>query len=71
MDTGFEHYYIFDKNDSFDLEKVAVVECKEVAIQLEISTTEPGMLFYSGMYTSDQLHRENGQKFGKIQGVLL
>ena len=67
MNDGFEHYYIFDKNN-FELEKVADFTCEESGRSLTILTTEPGMLFYTGKYTSDSLKRENGQKFGKFRG---
>ena len=39
--------------------------------QLEVRTTEPGMLFYTGYYTSDDLAREDGTRFGQFRGVLL
>ncbi|WP_227020897.1 hypothetical protein [Arenibacter algicola] len=35
---------------------------------LEISTSEPGMLLYTGKYTSDALKRENGLQYGKYRG---
>ena len=67
MKDGFEHYYIFDK-DNFDLESVARFACEESGRGLEVLTSEPGMLFYTGKYTSDSLARENGQQFGKYRG---
>ncbi|MDX6746654.1 aldose epimerase family protein [Polaribacter sp. PL03] len=67
MNDGFAHYYIFNKSD-FQLKKVAKFLCEESGRSLEISTTEPGVLFYTGTYTSDKLERENGQKFGKYSG---
>ncbi|NIJ45865.1 aldose 1-epimerase [Wenyingzhuangia heitensis] len=67
MNDGFEHYYIFDK-EAFQLEKVAEISSNVTSRKLEVSTTEPGMLFYTGKYTSDEIQRENGQKFGKYKG---
>ncbi|WP_010521754.1 aldose epimerase family protein [Aquimarina agarivorans] len=68
MNEGFEHYYIFDKNN-FELESVATITSKVGKLKMEIATTEPGVLFYTGKYTSDELMRENGQQFGKYQGL--
>ncbi|MGB5668483.1 MAG: aldose epimerase family protein [Maribacter sp.] len=67
MKNGFEHYYIFDEK-GFDLGKVAEIKCEKSGRTMEISTTEPGMLFYTGKYTSDSLQRESGAKFGKYKG---
>lgn len=67
MNDGFEHYYIFDKY-SFDLEKVAEFSCDESGRSMEVTTSEPGMLFYTGKYTSDSLQRESGAQFGKYRG---
>ena len=65
MSDGFEHYYLFDNN--FSLEKVADFCCRDSGRTLKVFTTEPGMLFYTGKYTSDALQRENGQQFGKFR----
>lgn len=67
MGDGFEHYYILDKH-SFDLEKIAVIKCEKKKRSLEVSTSEPGMLFYTGKYTSDELFRESGEQYGKYRG---
>ncbi|MEM9686457.1 MAG: aldose epimerase family protein [Bacteroidota bacterium] len=67
MDDGFEHYYIFDKED-FDLEKVAEFRCRESGRTLEVTTSEPGMLFYTGKYISDALKRKRRTPFGKYGG---
>ncbi|MBA7586141.1 Aldose 1-epimerase [subsurface metagenome] len=66
MGDGFEHYYIFDKSE-FKLEKVAEFVHDKSGRKLEVSTTEPGMLFYTGKYTLDDLKRESGDKFGKFR----
>ena len=67
MNDGFEHYYVFDK-PVFKFEKVAEITCAETGISLDITTDEPGMLFYTGKYTCDSLHRESGHAFGKFRG---
>jgi aldose 1-epimerase len=66
MNDGFEHYYVFDKNN-FELEKVADFTCDETNRSLEIFTSEPGMLLYTGKYTSDTLQRESGEQYGKYR----
>lgn len=67
MNDGFEHYYIFDK-ENFLSDKVAEFHCKKSGRSLGVATKEPGMLFYTGKYTSNELQRENGQEFGKYRG---
>lgn len=67
MGDGFEHYYLFDKK-GFDLNRVAEIREPKSGRSLEISTTEPGMLLYTGKYTSDELKRESGQQYGKYRG---
>jgi len=64
---GFEHYYVFSKaSGSFG--KVAEVTEESSGRTLEVSTSEPGMLFYSGFYTSDELIRSDQAGFGQFKG---
>ncbi|TMU57304.1 aldose epimerase family protein [Flagellimonas algicola] len=67
LGDGFEHFYLF-KEKGFELKKVAEVHEPKSGRTLQVSTTEPGMLFYTGKYTSDELKRESGQKYGKYRG---
>ncbi len=67
LTTGFEHYYLFDQSIG-PLRKVAEFSDRESGRKLEVSTTEPGMLFYSGYFTSDKLRRENGDQYGRYRG---
>lgn len=67
MDDGFEHFYLFEEK-GLKLEKVAEIQEPKSGRSLEISTTEPGMLFYTGKYTSDALKRESGHQYGKFRG---
>lgn len=67
MGDGFEHYYLFEEK-GFDLDKVAEICDVQSGRSLEIVTTEPGMLFYTGKYTSDELRRETGEKYGRYRG---
>ncbi|AWW29526.1 galactose mutarotase [Echinicola strongylocentroti] len=65
LPDGFEHYFTF--GEPKDLARRAQIAHAPSGRKLTVSTTEPGMLFYTGMYTSDQLARENGDRFGKFR----
>ncbi|MBW1296223.1 aldose epimerase family protein [Aquimarina litoralis] len=65
METGFDHYFLFSKD--FELRKVASFEHAKTGRIMEVSTTEPGMLFYSGYFTSDALKRETGDQYGRYK----
>ncbi len=67
LEKGFEHYYLFDKGIN-KLRKVATFSEQESGRKLEVFTTEPGMLFYTGFFTSDKLQRENGDQYGRYRG---
>ncbi|ANW95079.1 galactose mutarotase [Wenyingzhuangia fucanilytica] len=67
MEDGFEHFYVFD-NAKEIVKHTASVTFKESGRSLEVFTTEPCMLFYTGKYTSDALKRENGEQYGKYRG---
>lgn len=68
LPMGFEHFYAFTQQ-SGSLEKVAVVSDPTSGRTLEVLTTEPGTLFYTGRYTSDALKRESGAQFGQFRGL--
>lgn len=68
LDCGFEHYLIFNKGNE---QKSQVVELSDPNSGrcLKVVTTEPGMLFYTGHFTSNELQRESGEKYGQYRGV--
>jgi aldose 1-epimerase len=68
LDCGFEHYLVFNKASE---EKSQVVELSDPKSgrRLKVVTTEPGMLFYTGHFTSDKLQRESGEQYGQYRGV--
>ena len=70
LPNGFEHYYIFAASDG-GMGKVAEFTEATAGRSLEVYTTEPGMLFYTGYYTSDDLQREDGTRFGQFRAFLL
>ncbi len=63
---GFEHYFVFAESDR-SVAKVATFSDAATGRNLEIHTSEPGMLFYTGYYTSDDLCREDGTQFGQFR----
>ncbi|WP_075602119.1 aldose epimerase family protein [Saccharicrinis aurantiacus] len=67
LGDGFEHFYVFDKY-GVDLNKAAEVTEPSPERKLEVYTTEPCMLFYTGKYTSDELKRDENEKYGKYRG---
>ncbi|AZQ65550.1 galactose mutarotase [Flammeovirga pectinis] len=65
LPTGCEHYYLFNQMD--ELKEVATFDHSKTGIALQIQTTEPGMLFYTGYFTSNDLKRESGDQFGRYR----
>ncbi len=63
---GFEHFYVFSKPEG-SIEKVAEFADEISGRVLEVLSSEPGMLFYTGRYTSDDLKREDGTQFGQFK----
>jgi aldose 1-epimerase len=70
MPEGFEHYYVFAR-PAGTLEPVATVREPAGGRTLDVLTTEPGALFYTGRYTSDALRREDGTRFGRFRAFCL
>jgi len=68
LESGFDHYYIFDKAEN-TLKKVASFVDIISGTKLDVSTTEPGAIFYTGYYTSDELQRESGAQYGRFRGL--
>ena len=66
LPLGFEHFYTFpEKGEAF--QTVAEFSHEGSGRKLEVSTTEPCMLFYTGRYTSDALRREDGTQYGQFR----
>ncbi len=65
-EMGFETYYIFSKPVG-DYAKVAEFSDASSGRKLEVLTSEPSMLMYTGFYTSDKLKRESGAQFGQFR----
>jgi len=65
-ETGFETYYRFDglRNEA---REVACFSHPDSGRELRVLTTEPGALFYTGYFTSNDLSRSNGDKYGRYR----
>ena len=70
LSMGFEHFYVFD-NPTGSLAKVADVFEPGSGRRLEVLSTEPGTLLYTGRYTSDDLRREDGTQYGQFRGFCI
>lgn len=67
LPMGFEHFYVYPASGD-EPALVATVTEPTSGRKLEVLTTEPGGLFYTGRYTSDDLKREDGTAFGQFRG---
>ncbi|MEL7162555.1 MAG: galactose mutarotase, partial [Bacteroidota bacterium] len=65
--TGFEHFYVLPPAPAFAPREVARFTHPSSGRTLSILTTEPGALFYTGYFTSDELQRENGDQYGRYR----
>ncbi|MEM7809932.1 MAG: aldose epimerase family protein [Planctomycetota bacterium] len=70
LPLGFEHYYLFEDTDDA-LRSVAEIYAPSTGRRLDVATTEPGALFYTGRYTSKALRRESGDQYGPFRGFCL
>ncbi len=66
LPDGFEHYYVFADSGGA-VNKVARFSEPSTGRTLEVYTSEPGMLFYTGYYTSDGLARNDQTRFGQFR----
>ena len=64
---GFEHYYAFSK-ECGKFGEVAEFSEASSGRTLKVLSSEPGMLFYTGFYTSDELKRNSGETYGQFKG---
>ncbi|RED95244.1 aldose epimerase family protein [Marinoscillum furvescens] len=69
LETGFEHFYVLP--DEGTLKDVAKVSDPDSGRVLTVLSTEPGVLFYTGYFTSDKLKRESGAQYGKYRAFCL
>ncbi|GAA6204553.1 aldose epimerase family protein [Thalassotalea sp. SU-HH00458] len=68
LEFGFEHYYVFDKAYHAKHQVAQVFEPKSGRV-MKVVSSEPGMLFYTGHFTSNELKRESGQQYGQYRAM--
>ncbi|MFI3248732.1 MAG: aldose epimerase family protein [Rikenellaceae bacterium] len=69
MGGGFEHYFLYEGGMQSTARKVATFAYAPLNRSVDVLTTEYGGLFYTGIYTSDKLQRESGEKYGKFRAL--
>lgn len=69
LETGFEHFYALPEDGQ--LKEVAQVDDPGSGRGLKVLSTEPGVLFYTGYFTSDELKRESGEQYGRYRALCL
>ncbi len=69
LGSGFEHYFLYEGGMQPTARKVATFAYAPLNRSVDVLTTEYGGLFYTGIYTSDNLQRESGEKYGKYRGL--
>ncbi|MDU0355036.1 aldose epimerase family protein [Paraglaciecola aquimarina] len=70
LPMGFEHFYVFD-NPQKTLQSIALITEQSSGRTLEVLTTEPSTLLYTGRYTSDNLQREDGTQYGQFKAFCI
>ncbi len=68
--SGYDHNFVLDR-EADGLTLAARVEEPESGRVVEISTTEPGMQFYSGNHLNGSLTGKSGQPYGRRSGFAL
>ena len=75
MGDGFEHFYLFDEMKCANLRHIATFSYKNEELNInrsvDVSSTEIGTLLYTGKYTSEALHRESGEAYGKFRAICI
>jgi aldose 1-epimerase len=70
LPMGFEHFYVFN-NPEKALQKIVTVTEPLSGRTLEVLSTEPSTLLYTGRYTSDSLQREDGTQYGQFKAFCI
>ncbi|WP_075591536.1 aldose epimerase family protein [Labilibacter marinus] len=68
--NGYHYCYVFNKTEG-ELKKVIEVIEPSTGITMDVSTTQPGVQFYSGNAINDQLIGKYGIKYGPHAGFCL
>ncbi|RYZ24870.1 MAG: galactose mutarotase, partial [Propionibacteriaceae bacterium] len=68
---GYDHNWVLDRRSDDDLEEAARVHDPDSGRTLEISTTEPGLQFYSGNFLDGTLVGTGGHVYRQGDGLAL
>ena len=68
LSIGFEHFYILN-NPGCKLQLAATFSDLFSNTKLEIYGTDPGALFYTGSFTSNELQRSESEQYGRFKGL--
>lgn len=68
---GYNHYYLIDSNDANLVRKAASLYCAETGIKLDVETSMPGVMLYTGNWLAGSPDGHNGRPFNDHEGVAL
>jgi aldose 1-epimerase len=68
---GYDHNYVLDRKAGDDLQVAARLRDPISGRQLTISTTEPGLQFYSGNFLNGTLYGTSGHQYRQGDGLAL
>lgn len=74
LDNGYDHYFIMDRegdSQSFSLKPIASLIDPISGREMEISTTELGLQFYSGNFLDGSHFEHHGQPLTQYRGLCL
>ena len=70
LGRGYDHNWVLDKKSPTSLSPAARAYDAQSGRVLEVSTTEPGVQFYSGNFLDGTIHGKDGKVYGYRCGVL-
>lgn len=71
LEHGYDHYLVVKEHSETQMEKVAVLTDPSSGRSVEITSTEPGLQFYTGGYFDGSLPERNGGNLSKFMGLCL
>ena len=64
LGSGVDHFFVFDKSEQ--LKEVAEFLCPENGLTMKVLTNAPGAQFYTAAHLSDQLRRNEKERYGQM-----
>ena len=68
---GYDHNWVIDQANPGALTRAAILEDPVSGREIEISTTEPGVQFYSGNFLDGSIRGKGGRVYGHRTGLCL